>query len=195
MGKKSQPPPKVVRYALSTGDIAVLPTESEEDLEQLITELTKQNEPNTPAENFLVDQMIHARWNLLRFRRLEATAFDRMLENEYGSPDADRRLLITIERPGNAVDKLQKMAAAAERAYAKAVRDFAQLRAKALETEKQNKAKAADAWLQAELAKMEKEPYVPDPWVFRPHENEAGYDETALDDAPVQNEANPEDTA
>jgi hypothetical protein len=158
MGKKSQPAPKVIRYALSTGDIVVLPTESAEDLDQLIEEITEQNEPNSPAEHFLVDQMIHARWTLLRFRRLEAVAFDRMLEYEYGSPSADRRLLNTIENPGNVVDKLQKMSAAAERAYARALRDLTQLRAKAQKAEIQNKAKAADEWLQAELAKVEDEP-------------------------------------
>jgi hypothetical protein len=158
MGKKSQPPPEVIRYALSTGDIVVLPTESAEDLEQLVSEMEEQNEPNSPAEHFLVDQMIHARWSLLRFRRLEAVAFDRMLENEYGSPSADRRLLNTIERPGNVVDKLQKMSAAAERAYARALRDLTQLRAKAQKSEKQNKPKAADEWLQSELAKFENEP-------------------------------------
>ena len=102
--------------------------------------------------------MIHARWNLLRFRRLEAVAFDRMLESEYGPSGPDRRLLNTIEKPGNILDKLQKMAAAAERAYARAVRDLAQLRAKAEKSEKQNKAKAADEWLQAELARLENEP-------------------------------------
>jgi hypothetical protein len=190
MGKKSQPAPQVVRYALSSGVIAVLPTESAEDLDQLIAEITEQNEPNTPAEHYLVDQMIHARWKVLRFRRLEAVALDRILDEPYifQPVPQDHRILNTIQQSGNILDKLEKLIVAADRAYAKAVRDLTQLRVKAQQPKKQNKAKAADEWLQTELVKMQNEPIARDSWVFRSDEERQQYE------AALQNEANPENT-
>jgi hypothetical protein len=189
MGKKSQPAPQVVRYALSSGVIAVLPTESAEDLDQLIAEITEQNEPNTPAEHYLVDQMIHARWKVLRFRRLEAVALDRILDEPYifQPVPQDHRILNTIQQSGNILDKLEKLIVAADRAYAKALRDLTQLRASAQKSEKQNKAKAADAWLRAELAKFENEPNI-DPVGYPPSQPAPG---SSAPDAAVSHSLSP----
>jgi hypothetical protein len=175
MGKKSQPALHVARYALSSGVITVLPTESKEDLDQLITEVTEQNEPNTPTEHFLVGQMIHARWKVLRFRRLEAVALDRILDEPYifEPIPQDHCILNTIQQSGNILDKLEKLIVAADRAYAKALRDLTQLRASAQKAEKQNKAKAADVWLRAELAKFENEPII-DPAGYPPGQTSRG---------------------
>jgi hypothetical protein len=145
------------RHGLSSGELTVLPTEKKENLDTLIHEITEENKPTTPAEQFLVDQMVHARWNLLRARRLEAEALARLIETD---PDVDRSILQTLETRGNVIEKLDRYAASAARAYSKAVRDLTQLRANAQKAAQQNKAKEADLWVQAELAKLENEPTV-----------------------------------
>jgi hypothetical protein len=146
-----------VRHGLSSGDINVLPTEKQETLDALIRELNEQNEPKSAAEKFHIEQMIHARWNLLRVRRLEAEALDAMIENS-GGENIDRGILSEIEKPGNVLDKLARYAAAAGRAYSRAVRDLAQLRANAKKAEQQNKANEARIWLAEELAKVKRKP-------------------------------------
>jgi hypothetical protein len=142
MGKKSQsaPKPEIDIFVLSSGMATILPSESVEDIEEIENELNEEFEPTTPAEQFLVDQMIHARWKLARTHRLEAQAFANLVGNEDGS---DTGVLKVLKVPGNIFDKLDKMAAALDRAYSKAVRDLAQLRANARKRKNKTKPKPA----------------------------------------------------
>lgn len=152
-----------LRHGLSSGVLTVLPNENPADLEQITADINGEFKPATKAEQYYADQMIRARWKLFRIRRLEAEALDRIVEKGEEPPNIDRDLLATLETRGNILDKLDRYAAAAERAYSKAVRDLAQLRAGAQKAEIQNKAKEAQDWLKAELAKIENEP-LPDPF-------------------------------
>ncbi len=65
-----------IRHGLSSRTLTILPKEDSEELKQLVEEITSEFKPITGAENFFVDQMIHARWKLARIQRLEAEAFD-----------------------------------------------------------------------------------------------------------------------
>ena len=147
-----------LQHGLSSGVLTVLPAEDPAALDRLIAGIRDEFKPATPSENFFCDQMVHAAWKLQRVRRLQAEALDRLAAN--GDADTDRALLDEIETPGNIVDKLERYEGAAARAYSKAVRDLAQLRANAAKLKKQNEAKPAasrPSWLQAHLANIQNE--------------------------------------
>src|SRR5690242_18671093 len=72
----------------------------------------------------LVDQMIDSSCRLLRIRRLEALAFEQILTEPGSGADPDASILGAIYASGNALDKLQRYAAAAERSYYKVLRDL-----------------------------------------------------------------------
>lgn len=185
MKKKSQPEPEpqpqVQLYFLSSGEVAVLLNESMEDLEELETELNTQFEPQNPHEQFLVDRAIQARWKVYRYRRLETQAYHNLTETEGGD---DCTLLDALEAPATIFDKLERLIAAAERAYATAIRELNQYRAQAAKAEKQNKAKPAAGRPQAEPVKIENEPDL---------QNEPNLEPFNGSNRPIlQNEPNPE---
>jgi hypothetical protein len=163
MAKKSQPEPAppVLIYTLSSGEVTVLPNESMEALEELAEELYEEFDPDTSAEQYLVDQMVHARWKVIRVRRLESQAFANLVAD---GADPDTAVLKALKTPGNIFDKLDRMANAADRAYSKAVRDLARLRANAAKAEIQNEAKSAGEGLPSEPEEVQNEPTV-EPWV------------------------------
>ena len=74
--------------------------------------------------------MIQARCRLLRIQRLEALAFEQILTEPGAASDPDARLLSALCASGNALDKLQRYAATAERSYYKALRELRIPRAK-----------------------------------------------------------------
>lgn len=81
-----------------TGSATVLAHESQDDFEQLAATIPEEYEPQRDNETFLVAQMIHARWKLLRTERLEAQAFD-MIHTEPGSAsDPDARIVTATLR-------------------------------------------------------------------------------------------------
>jgi hypothetical protein len=146
---------QVRTIALSSGVLTVLPNESPDDYVQLEQELTQQHDPASPAEVFHVHQMIHARWNLRRYRRLTAQAYANIVAGNPG--DTDAQVIEALKKSSNVIEKLERLAAAAERAYSKAIRDLNQIRAAARKSEKQNEAKEA-AWLNAEIEKVANDP-------------------------------------
>ena len=73
--------------------------------------------PETDSENFLVDLMIQARCKLVRFDRLQGLAFEQVLTEPGSSADPDARILGALGASGNLIDKLERYAAAARRAY------------------------------------------------------------------------------
>jgi hypothetical protein len=111
------------------GIFTVLPHEDPEDFTDLADRLRDEFQPAGENESFLVDQMIQARCRLLRIQRLEALAFEQILTEPGGDSDADTRILAAMCGSGNALDKLQRYAAAAERSYYKALRELQQSRA------------------------------------------------------------------
>jgi hypothetical protein len=116
------------RHGLA-GVFTVLPHENTEDFNDLAARLRDEFQPETENENFLVDQMIQSRCRLLRIQRLEALAFEQILTEPGSNPDPDARILAATCASGNALDKLQRYAAAAERSYYKALRELRQSRA------------------------------------------------------------------
>jgi hypothetical protein len=162
---KSNSSRNALRHGLSSGILTVLPTESQSDLEHLSASIHQEHKPASPAETFLTDQMIHARWNLARVRRLQAEAIDRILAANPQNSNSDAALLDALDTPNNLLDKLERYAAAAERAYARALRQLQQLRANSQKIEKQNKAKEAQDWLQNALAQTRTRPIL-DPFYY-----------------------------
>jgi len=111
------------------GIFTVLPHENLEDFTDLAARLRDEFQPETENESFLVDQMIQSRCRLLRIQRLEALAFEQILTEPSGNSDPDACILSAMCASGNALDKLQRYAAAAERSYYKALRELRQSRA------------------------------------------------------------------
>jgi len=122
------------RHGLS-GVFTVLPHENAEDFDDLAARIRDEFQPESDNETFLVDQMIQARCRLLRVQRLEALAFEQILTEPGAASDPDARLLTALCASGNALDKLHRYAAAAERSYYKALRELRQSRAQAQKSE------------------------------------------------------------
>ena len=166
--------------------VTVMPGESEKDLEALQQNIRNEWNPQGDHENFLVDQMISARWRLERLARWEDAAIEKAIEapgwytkseaRQWDAQPADRHVLSALGRKNSIFDKLERYTRATERAYSKAIKELQQHRAglaKAAKqseatakqnkaTAKQNKAKADMEWLRAGLASIDLRD-VPDP--------------------------------
>jgi hypothetical protein len=118
-----------------TGVFTVLPHENPEDFNDLAARVRDESQPEGETENFLVDQMIQARCRLLRIQRLEALAFEQILTEPGSSSDPDARILAAFSASGNALDKLQRYATAAERSYYKALHELQKSRAQRQKSE------------------------------------------------------------
>ncbi len=127
--------------------LQVLPHESREQFEELEAAYHDEFNPQTAHESFLVGEMIQARWKLARIERLEAAAFEQILTEPGSADDPDSRILNALGRGGNALDKLQRYAAAANRAYDSAHRLLTQTRADT----KKDDVKSAQAFIQQYL--------------------------------------------
>jgi hypothetical protein len=159
---KSASSRNALRHGLSSERLAVLPGESQDDLDALIEAIHDELQPKTDTERHFVDRMIAARWKLARLQRWEAAAFDAILEREDGAGDPDRRMIHELKDPTSMLHKIERYTAAAERAYSKALKDLMQYRAQTLKLAQQNKAKSPRDWFQSEMAKLQNEPT--DPW-------------------------------
>jgi hypothetical protein len=102
----------------------VLPHEDPAEFEQLAAAVRHEFRPRTDSENFLVDLMIQARCKLVRFDRLQGLAFEQVLTEPGSSSDPDARILAALGASGNMVDKLERYAASARRAYYQARREL-----------------------------------------------------------------------
>ncbi len=111
------------RHGLS-GEFSVLPHESVQEFNDLAARLGAEFTPEGENETFLVHQMTQARWKILRIERLEGLAFEQILTEPGADDDPDSRLLGTMGRNGNILDKLARYSAAAERSYFKALREL-----------------------------------------------------------------------
>ena len=162
-----------LRTGLATNTLTVMPGESQDDLDELTDSVHAEWNPQGDHENFLVHQMISARWRLARLARWEDAAIEKAIEapgwytkseaRQWDAQPADRHVLSTLGQKNSIFDKLERYTRAAERAYSKAVRELQQHRAAQAKTAKQNEAttkqnknKEAEAWLKSELANLER---------------------------------------
>ncbi len=126
-----------------TAAFNVLPHENREDFDELEAAYRSEFNPQTPHQEFMLGQMVQARWKLDRIQRLEALAFEQMLTEPGAVTDPDERILAALGRSGNILDKLQRYAAAANRSYNAAHRELKKYQA---ETAK-NQAQSAQAFI------------------------------------------------
>jgi hypothetical protein len=164
-----------IRTGLTATTITVMPGESQDDLDQLSGAIRNEWNPSGDHENFLVNQMISARWRLERLARWEHDALDKVIEGpecffnkqqvrEFEAKSPDRLIVEALSRKNTIIfDRIERYTRAAERAYSKAVKELQQHRAAqagiAQRNEaaaKQNKAKEAEEWLRAGLAEIER---------------------------------------
>jgi hypothetical protein len=184
-----------IRTGLTTMTPVVMPGESPEDLDDLSESIRNDWNPSGDHENFLVDQMISARWCLERLARWEAEAihkivegpeyfFDRKQARAFEAKSADRLVVEALQQKNTIFDRLERYTRAAERAYSKAVKELQQHRAAAAKTVKQNeatakrkKAKEDEEWLRAGLAEVARNG-IPDPMagLWNVEQNEPNFD-------------------
>src|ERR1017187_7753528 len=80
--------------------------------------------------------MIQSRCRLLRVQRFEDQAYEEILIEPGSAADPDARILAAISQSGNALDKLQRYRAAADRSYYKALRELQASRSRLQKAEK-----------------------------------------------------------
>ncbi len=139
---KSASSKNATRHGL-TAAFAVLPHENREDFEELEAAYRSEFTPRTPHQEFMLGQIVQARWKLDRIQRLESLAFEQLLTEPGAATDPDERILATLGRSGNIFDRLQRYAAAATRSYNAAHRELKNARA----TAAKNQDQAAQAFI------------------------------------------------
>ena len=141
------------RTGLTATTLVVMPGETQEGLDRLSESIRQEWNPSGDHENFLVHQMIAARWRLERLARWEAEAIDKIVEGpedffdkeqarRFQAKSADRLVIDAIQGNNIIFDKLERYTRAAERAYSKAVKELQQHRAASVKSAKQNEATA-----------------------------------------------------
>jgi len=113
-----------IQHGLSAGS-RVFSNENQQEFDNLIAEYRRTLTPSNILEKFLVEEMAHATWRLARFRRLETGLIDEMA----GAGDVDTVLTARlIENTAGPLKTLQRLAAAAERSYYRALKQLQALR-------------------------------------------------------------------
>ena len=122
----------------------MLAHESQPEFNRLSVDVQNEFQPETPHEEFLVSQMVDARWKLQRAGNIETAIFEQMtLEDETNPPATPEARMANamLERGGDALNRTQRYIAALERSYYKAHREL--LQGRKLQNEIQRKAAAA----------------------------------------------------
>jgi hypothetical protein len=116
------------KHGLSS-QFSVLPYENHQEFETMRAAFRAEFDPRTPNEEFLVEQMLQARWRIARIYRLEAAVFEQLAESQTGESADARIAAALIQSSGlGALNVLQRYLAAAERSYHKAARELAESR-------------------------------------------------------------------
>lgn len=110
-----------------TGNFRVLPGENPDDFERLVTLYRRQFQPASDHEDFLVTQLVQARWQIERIHRLQSEAFDQMLAEGDPAHSPDARIVAALGKPCSAYDRLERYLAHAERAFHRLHRELTQL--------------------------------------------------------------------
>ena len=126
---------------------AVIPGEDPAELAALASQYRDRYRPSTPEQVFLVDTLIKADWDRLRYTRLEYEIFDR-LRREWTSEDSPASVFMSDTPGSRALERALRYMAAAERAWFRAYKELERL--------KQAEASAA-AWRETMLQKRDGE--------------------------------------
>ena len=109
-----------------TAAFTVLAHEDQDQFDQVHTILRNDHQPENMHQDFLVNQMMKAQWQLARAERLETVAFELLAMPAPDSGDPDIRIVNAILASGrDALSMFKRHAAQAERSYHKAYREFA----------------------------------------------------------------------
>jgi hypothetical protein len=126
------------KHNLTGSTFAILPGEDIDAFEQLSRVYRDEWNPKTPHETFLVNSMVQARWRLDRIARMEAEAFDQLLNVPMADGKTDEGALVALyPLRGALLDKLHRYARDNDRAYHRAVRELKQYRKSQAEENKQ----------------------------------------------------------
>jgi hypothetical protein len=119
-----------IKHNLSGTTFVLLPGEDRAAFDALGREYRDEWKPRTPHETFLVAQMVQARWRLNRIARMEAEMYDAIFTMPFAQDKTDEgAILMAYPLMNNPMlDRLQRYARDAERAYHRAVREFQQYR-------------------------------------------------------------------
>ncbi len=128
------------RHGLSAA-FTILAHESQADCDHLRETYRTDFDPQTEHDQFLLDQMVQARWKLIRLQKLEEAAFEAMLSDE--TPDTPEARLVVKLGP-NALDKIERYNTTAQRAYYKAHNELQ----KSQTHKKQNEANALETCME-----------------------------------------------
>ena len=106
------------RHGLSSG-FSLLPHEDQQEFNSLTETYRAEFTPKGEHQTFIVDQMVQARWRIQRIQRLEAVAFEMLLEPDNPNPENPDAKIVAgmIKQGGNVFALLQRYAASAERSY------------------------------------------------------------------------------
>lgn len=130
-----------VKHNLTGSTFAILPGEDVAAFERLAREYRGEWKPKTAHESFLVNSMVQARWRLDRIARMEAEAFDQLLNVPLADGKTDEAALVALyPLRGALLDKLHRYGRDNERAYHRAVRELKQYRKAQAEENKQQPA-------------------------------------------------------
>lgn len=114
-----------IKHNLTGTTFVILPGEDIDAFERLSREYRDEWKPKTPHEAFLVNGMVQVRWRLDRIARMEAEAFDQLLNVPAADGKTDEGALVALyPMRGQLLDKLQRYARDNERAYHRAVREL-----------------------------------------------------------------------
>lgn len=106
-----------VKHGLSTPNFFLLPDEDPEEFQQLVAGLNEKYQPGCEVEYSLIAQLSTSQWKLMRARRLEADAMDKLFASADENLSPGEVLLQAMDEPGNILDKLRGHAAAVERSF------------------------------------------------------------------------------
>jgi len=109
-----------------SSNFRLLPSEHQNDYDQLASTIRSEMQPDGDHENFLVDLMVQSRWRIVRIMRLEGAAFEQILNPGAPPESADAKIVAYMAERKNAdvLSTLQRYLASAERLYSKCYREL-----------------------------------------------------------------------
>ena len=115
-------------HGLTSGR-AVLAHEDHSAFDRLFAQYREEFDPQTPHEEFVVRQMVDARWRLDRARNIENAAMDIMILGDACDDTPEHRIAkALLAKDGDALNRLRRYAESLERSYYRAHRELLQRR-------------------------------------------------------------------
>jgi hypothetical protein len=108
-----------------TGAFCVLPNESQAEFDKTLANYRASHKPQNDHEEFLIAQMVQARWLLARANRQEVALVNQMIAADPEHTGADEVIAAAmLNGKAKPVATLRRYAAAAERSYYKALKEL-----------------------------------------------------------------------